>query len=163
VLSYLLDEGFASTEYSADKIILNMSEAWFEDIMEARRMDKEGVDREDSGRADRAEKSKASVAAVQKRQTVLDKHEKKTGVKLDISKSKEGKEHAMKHPGSRQEPKEKGAKETEQETQNRRVNRDNQRKIQHGFTSKEKKDAAGYAAHEKDYKKSYGQNKSAWD
>jgi hypothetical protein len=34
VLEYLLDEGFASTEQSADKIILNMSEAWFADIME---------------------------------------------------------------------------------------------------------------------------------
>ena len=34
VLEYLLDEGFASSEDSADKIILNMSEAWFADIME---------------------------------------------------------------------------------------------------------------------------------
>lgn len=34
VLSYLLDEGFASTEDAADKIILNMSESWFESIME---------------------------------------------------------------------------------------------------------------------------------
>jgi len=40
VLEYLLDEGFASTEQSADKIILNMSEAWFENIMERRREDK---------------------------------------------------------------------------------------------------------------------------
>ena len=36
VLEYLLDEGFASTEQAADKIILNMSEAWFEDIMEGK-------------------------------------------------------------------------------------------------------------------------------
>jgi len=42
VLEYLLDEGFASTEESADKIILNMSESWFEEIMEARRSEKEG-------------------------------------------------------------------------------------------------------------------------
>ena len=34
VLSYLLGEGFASTEDAADKIILNMSESWFESIME---------------------------------------------------------------------------------------------------------------------------------
>jgi hypothetical protein len=34
VLSYLLGEGFASTEEAADKIILNMSESWFESIME---------------------------------------------------------------------------------------------------------------------------------
>jgi hypothetical protein len=36
VLEYLLDEGFASTEQAADKIILNMSEVWFEDIMEGK-------------------------------------------------------------------------------------------------------------------------------
>lgn len=42
VLSYLLDEGFASSVESADKIILNMSESWFEGIMEARRSEKEG-------------------------------------------------------------------------------------------------------------------------
>ena len=41
VLSYLLDEGFASTEENADKIILNMSESWFEDIMELNRFEKE--------------------------------------------------------------------------------------------------------------------------
>jgi hypothetical protein len=40
VFSYLLDEGFASTEEAADKIILNMSEAWFEDIMELNRYEK---------------------------------------------------------------------------------------------------------------------------
>lgn len=34
VLSYLLDEGFASTVKNADKIILNMSESWFKNIME---------------------------------------------------------------------------------------------------------------------------------
>lgn len=42
ILTHLLDEGYASTEEAADKIILNMSEAWFEDIMEARRSEKEG-------------------------------------------------------------------------------------------------------------------------
>jgi hypothetical protein len=41
VLEYLLEEGFASTEESADKIILNMSEAWFEDIMELNRLERE--------------------------------------------------------------------------------------------------------------------------
>lgn len=34
VLEYLISEGYASSEESADKIILNMSEAWFVDIME---------------------------------------------------------------------------------------------------------------------------------
>lgn len=42
VLSHLLDEGYASTPEAADKIILNMSESWFEEIMEARRSEKEG-------------------------------------------------------------------------------------------------------------------------
>jgi hypothetical protein len=41
VLSYLLEEGFASTEETADKIILNMSESWFENIMELNRYEKE--------------------------------------------------------------------------------------------------------------------------
>jgi hypothetical protein len=41
VLFYLLDEGFASTTENADKIILNMSESWFEDIMELNRYEKE--------------------------------------------------------------------------------------------------------------------------
>lgn len=41
LLSHLLDEGYASTEENADKIILNMSEAWFEDIMELNRYAKE--------------------------------------------------------------------------------------------------------------------------
>jgi hypothetical protein len=110
----------------------------FSDFMEARRMDKEGVDRGDAGRSARAERAKASVAAVKKRQAVLDKHEKKTGTKLDISKSVEGKAHAKNHPGSRQEPKVKGAKETPQETQNRRVNRQVARVVKHGHTAKEK-------------------------
>jgi hypothetical protein len=111
----------------------------------------------------RREKAAASVAAVKKRQAVLDKREKETGVKLDISKSKEGKEHARNFPASRQAPKQKGEKETPLQTHNRRVGRHNQRVMKHGFTSKEKKDAAGYSKYEADYKKSYGQNKSAWD
>ena len=41
VLSYLIDEGFASTTENADKIILNMSESWFENIMELNRYEKE--------------------------------------------------------------------------------------------------------------------------
>jgi hypothetical protein len=110
----------------------------FSQFMEARRMDKEGVDRGDSRRAERAERAKASVAAVKKRQSVLDKHEKKTGTKLDISKSVEGKAHARNFPGSRQEPKVKGQKETPQETQNRRVNRQVARVVKHGHTAKEK-------------------------
>jgi hypothetical protein len=53
VLDYLLEEGFASTEESADKIILNMSEAWFEDIMELNRLERE-QGRESGGNPDQA-------------------------------------------------------------------------------------------------------------
>ena len=119
----------------------------FSQFMEARRMDKEGVDRGDSKRAERAEKAKESLAARAKRQKVLDKHEKQTGNKLDISRSKEGKEHAKNFPGSRQAPKVKGAKETASETQNRRIKRSNERKVKHGFTSKERKEAESMAKH----------------
>jgi hypothetical protein len=110
----------------------------FSDFMEARRMDKEGVDRGDTLRANRTARAKASVEAVKKRQAVLDKHEKKTGTKLDISRSKEGQAHARNHPGSRQAPKVKGAKETPLETHNRRVNRQVSRVVKHGHTTKEK-------------------------
>jgi hypothetical protein len=49
ILSHLLDEGYASTEEAADKIILNMSESWFEDIMERRENDEPG---EEDSRSD---------------------------------------------------------------------------------------------------------------
>jgi hypothetical protein len=110
----------------------------FSDFMEARRMDKEGVDRGDTLRANRTARAKASVEAVKKRQAALDKHEKKTGTKLDISRSKEGQAHARNHPGSRQAPKVKGEKETPAETHRRRVNRQVSRVIKHGHTTKEK-------------------------
>jgi len=119
----------------------------FSDFMEARRMDREGVDRDDTARKNRTMAAKASLAAKQKRQAVLDKHEKKTGTKLDISRSKEGKDHARNHPGSRQEPKEKGKKETPLETHNRRVNRQVSRVVKHGFTSKEKREAEAMSKH----------------
>ena len=41
VLTHLLDEGYASSPEAADKIILNMSESWFENIMELNRYEKE--------------------------------------------------------------------------------------------------------------------------
>jgi hypothetical protein len=56
VLSYLLDEGFASTEDAADKIILNMSESWFENIMELNRLEKE-QGKESGGSSDEAYRS----------------------------------------------------------------------------------------------------------
>ena len=142
VLEYLLDEGFASTEQSADKIILNMSEAWFEGIMEATRAAKEGKkDEHRVGVEIRAKQASKSLEAKKDRQKVLDKHEKKTGTKLDISKSPEGKSHAKNFPGSRQKKKVKGEKETESETQNRRAGRQVLRVLKHGFTEKEKKES----------------------
>jgi hypothetical protein len=51
ILSHLLDEGYASTEESADKIILSMSESWFEDIMELNRYAKETGKSLKTGRA----------------------------------------------------------------------------------------------------------------
>jgi len=144
------------SNYSADKTKnpkkqrkqAAMGEAMsFFDFMESRRMDREGVDRNDTARKNRTMAAKASLAAKQKRQAVLDKHEKKTGNKLDISRSKEGREHAAKFPGSRQEPKEKGKKETPLETHNRRVNRQVDRVVKHGYTSKEKKHADAMAKH----------------
>ena len=88
----------------------------------------------------RAEDAQASLAKVKARQKVLDAHEKKTGKKLDITKSPEHKAHKQNFPGAkRQEKKVPGAKETPSETQNRRINRSNERKVKHGFTSKERK------------------------
>ena len=161
-------ERAASGEDRLGKLIRSVQNSHYspegEMVDEATAAAKRGVAEPHRGNLEgRREKASASVAAVKKRQAVLDKREKETGVKIDISRSKEGKEHARNFPGSRQAPKEKGKKETPLETHNRRVNRSNQRKIKHGFTSKEKKDAAGYDAYERDYKKSYGQNKSAWD
>ena len=71
---------------------------------------------------------------------MLDKHEKKTGTKLDINKSVEGKAHKSNFPGSRQAKKVKGQKETESETRNRRVNKNTERIVKRGYTSKEKKE-----------------------
>ena len=48
ILSHLLDEGFASDEKSAEAIIVNMSEAWIESIVEAK-VDKKLPEHERSG------------------------------------------------------------------------------------------------------------------
>ena len=61
----------------------------------------------------RAEDAKASLEKVKARQKVLDAHEKKTGKKLDITKTPEHKAHKKNFPGAkRQAKKVKGAKET---------------------------------------------------
>lgn len=51
------------------------------------------------------------------------------------------------HPGSREKKKVRGAKETPSETQSRRINRSNERKVKYGFTSKEKKEAEIMSKH----------------
>ena len=103
------------------------------------------------GKAEKGAAAAASLAAKRKRQEVLDKHEKKTGTKLDISKTPEGKVHAKNFPGSRQEKKVKGAKETPLETHNRRVNRQVDRVVKHGPTSKEKRENEAMAKHTSRY------------
>jgi len=135
VLSHLLEEGYASNEESADKIILNMSESWFAEIIEARRMDTEGSDRGDSARAERAEKAKSSFMAAKKG--------KETRLKAGITnlQHKAEKEHSKNFPGSRQEPKVKGEKESPEEEQRRKATRHNERVMKHGFTEKEKKES----------------------
>jgi hypothetical protein len=119
----------------------------FSNFMEARRMDREGVDRGDAGREQRAAKAKASLAAKAKRDTAIDKYEKSSGRTVDRSKSVEYKAHAKNHPGSRQEPKVKGAKETPAETHSRRVNRQVARVLKHGPTSKEKRENEAMSKH----------------
>lgn len=99
------------------------------------------------GKAEKGEKAKASLDAVKKRQDALDKHEKKTGTKLDISKSPEGKAHKKDFPGSRQEKKAKGAKETDLQTHNRRVGTYMDRLRKYGKTAKQKRDDEAMSKH----------------
>jgi hypothetical protein len=96
----------------------------------------------------RAEDAKKSLDAVKKRQDVLDAHEKKTGKKLDITKTPEHKAHKKNFPGAKRTGKKvKGQKETPQETQNRRINRATERIVKKGYTSKEKKEVKAMAKH----------------
>ena len=139
----------------------------FSEFMEARRQDKEGVERggsdlDKSIRAGTKERAAKAVEAVKKGDKRVEKYVKKYGT-TPSKDTLERRNLKMMHPGSRQEPKVKGEKETAQQTHNRRVNRHNERLIKHGSTAKEKKSAAGYAEYEKQYKSQYGQHKSAWD
>jgi len=62
VLSYLLDEGFASDEKSAEAILGAMSEAWVESIVEAK-VDKKLPEHERSGaRLDRYDNPSGALA-----------------------------------------------------------------------------------------------------
>ena len=113
----------------------------FSDFMEARRMDKEGVDRGDAGREQRAAKAKSSLDAAKKGKATREK------AGITHLKHKAEKEHETNYPGSRQAPKVKGQKETESETRNRRVNRQVARVVKHGYTSKEKKEVESMSKH----------------
>jgi len=118
------------------------------ELDEATRAAKEGKKDEHRVGVDiRAKQSAATLAAKRSRQKVLDAYEKKTGKKLDISKTPEGKKHSQHFGGSRQEKKVKGAKETPAETHNRRVGRQVSRVVKHGYTSKEKKEVESMAKH----------------
>jgi hypothetical protein len=86
----------------------------------------------------RAEDAKKSLDAVKKRQDVLDAHEKKTGKKLDITKTPEHKAHKKNFPGAkRQAKKVKGAKETPAEKHNREVQTYTDRLKKYGKTKKQ--------------------------
>jgi hypothetical protein len=139
----------------------------FFDFMEARRMDKEGVERggsdlDKSIRASTKERAAKAVEAVKKGDKRVAKYVKKYGT-TPSKDTAERRDLKMMHPGSRQAPKEKGKKETPSETQNRRVNATNTRRAKHGSTAKEKASEKGMSNYENDYKKTYGQHKSAWD
>ena len=87
---------------------------------------------------DRAADAKASLEKVKARQKVLDTHEKKTGKKLDISKTPEHKAHKKNFPGAkRQEKKVKGAKETDLQKHNRQVQTYTDRLKKYGKTKKQ--------------------------
>ena len=86
----------------------------------------------------RAEDAKKSLDAVKKRQGVLDAYEKKTGKKLDITKTPEHKAHKKNFPGAkRQEKKVKGAKETPAEKHSREVQTYTDRLKKYGKTKKQ--------------------------
>ncbi len=94
----------------------------------------------------------ASLEKVKARQKVLDAHEKKTGKKLDISKTPEHKAHKKNFPGAKRTGKKvKGQKETPHETHNRRVNRNVSRIVKKGYTSKEKKEVESMKKHASRY------------
>ena len=112
------------------------------------RSQKEEVELEEG----RAEDAKASLEKVKARQKVLDTYEKKTGKKLDITKTPEHKAHKKDFPGAKRTGKKvKGAKETPDETRNRRINKATERIVKRGYTSKEKKEVKSMAKHASRY------------
>jgi hypothetical protein len=110
----------------------------------AAKMKKESVEMTE----DRAADAKASLDKVKARQKVLDAHEKKTGKKLDITKSPEHKAHKQNFPGAKRTGKKvKGAKETPLETHNRRVNKYSERLRKYGKTKKQDREDKAMAKH----------------
>ena len=96
----------------------------------------------------RAEDAKASLEKVKARQKVLDAHEKKTGKKLDITKTPEHKAHKQNFPGAKRTGKKvKGAKETPSEAHNRKVNTYMDRLKKYGKTKKQAASDAAMAKH----------------
>jgi len=96
----------------------------------------------------REEDAKKSLDAVKKRQGVLDDYEKKTGKKLDITKTPEHKSHKQNFPGAKRTGKKKrGEKESELETHNRRVNKYSERLRKYGKTKKQKEYDDAMAKH----------------
>jgi hypothetical protein len=96
----------------------------------------------------RAEDAQTSLAKVKDRQKVLDAHEKKTGKKLDITKTPEYKSHKQNFPGAkRTEKKVKGTKETSAEKHNRQVQTYTDRLKKYGKTTKQQRDDAAMAKH----------------
>jgi hypothetical protein len=106
------------------------------DFMEARRMDKEGVDRGDTRRAARAEKAKASLEAIKKGAERQAKYAKKYGTPA-TGETKEKRTHKRDFAGSRQAPKVKGARNYDAE-ERARVNAANRRTAKHGLTKKQR-------------------------
>ena len=113
------DEKTVSTEETAYVSQEEVSEESDQSIDQEETSDLLTFKQFNEGRAEDAQKSLDKVKA---RQKVLDTHEKKTGKKLDISKTPEHKAHKKNFPGAkRQEKKVKGAKETDLQKHNRQV------------------------------------------
>ena len=129
------DEKTVSTEETAYVSQEEVSEESDQSIDQEETSDLLTFKQFNEGRAEDAQKSLDKVKA---RQKVLDTHEKKTGKKLDISKTPEHKAHKKNFPGAkRQEKKVKGAKETDLQKHNRQVQTYTDRLKKYGKTKKQ--------------------------
>ena len=129
------DEKTVSTEETAYVSQEEVSEESDQSIDQEETSDLLTFKQFNEGRAEDAQKSLDKVKA---RQKVLDTHEKKTGKKLDITKTPEHKAHKKNFPGAkRQEKKVKGAKETDLQKHNRQVQTYTDRLKKYGKTKKQ--------------------------